>query len=287
MVHDIKVMKFPPYYSKKDIKKITKVNPDILIFDDDFFTPIDNFIFSDSIVCLEFGKRFNKSLTHIDLPKYLKKLKFGEEFTQSLDYVKLPEHLEVLQFGKKYQVSLFSVKFPDSLLELILSDDFNHALPFFLPKNLEKIVLGKLFNYSLNTFVVPQNLKYLQINGSISNKTLFELLPQSLKCLEIVNNLDFDMINLPDSLEELVIDIQPLNPFYNSTLNVGNVGNAGNVVNVENSESAIIKEQTNLPFGLKKLKISHTSLINYIKKIPFDCVVVNMKNQVVVLENAK
>ena len=74
-MNKITVMKFPPYYSKKDVKKITKVNPDILIFDNDFFTTLDNFTFPDSIVYLEFGKRFNKSLKYVDLPKYLKKLR--------------------------------------------------------------------------------------------------------------------------------------------------------------------------------------------------------------------
>ena len=342
-------------------KKINKINPDILIFDDDFITPINEFNFSDSIIYLDFGKKFNKTLKDIKLPKYLKKIKFGDGFTQSLDYVKLPENLEVLEFGNNYQVSLFSVKFPASLREIILKDSFNYSLPFFLPKKLKKIILGKHFDYSLNTFVIPENLKYLRVSGSESNVVLFNKLPQSIKTLEVINNLDFDMINLPDSLEELILDIEckdmdPYNMAHymniaqrNANLgniaqgnivlgngNLGNIaqgniaqgniglgniglgngnfgnmaqgniglgnGNFGNIAQgniglgngnfgngntgLENENyktGATIAEQTNLPFGLKKLKLSHVSLINYIKKIPFNCELVDLDNNKIVL----
>ena len=405
-MNDITVMIFPPFYTKRNIKKINKINPDILIFDDDFITPINEFNFSDSIIYLDFGKKFNKTLKDIKLPKYLKKIKFGDGFTQSLDYVKLPENLEVLEFGINYQVSLFSVKFPASLREIILKDSFNYSLPFFLPKKLKKIILGKHFDYSLNTFVIPENLKYLRVSGSESNVVLFNKLPQSIKTLEVINNLDFDMINLPDSLEELILDIEckdmdPYNMAHymniaqrNANLgniaqgnivlgngNLGNIaqgnialgngnlgngnfgniaqgngnfgniaqgnigpgngnfgniaqgniaqgniglgniglgngnfgnmaqgniglgnGNFGNIAQgniglgngnfgngntgLENENyktGATIAEQTNLPFGLKKLKLSHVSLINYIKKIPFNCELVDLDNNKIVL----
>lgn len=275
---DITVMKFPQYYTKRNIKQINRVNPDILIFDDDFITPLDEFDLSDSIIYLDLGKRFNKSLKYIKLPKYLKKIKFGDGFVQSLDYVKLPESLEKIEFGNNYQVSLFSVKFPDSLREIILNDSFNFSLPFFLPQNLEKIVLGKNFDYSLNTFVVPENLKYLRINGSITNKVLFDKLPKNFNTLEIINNLDFDMNNLPDSLEELIIDIPVANKGF-ANINLGNI-NLGNVTDI-----AIMTQQTNLPFGLKKLKLSDISLLNCIAKIPFDCELLDTNDQPYILTN--
>ena len=219
------------------------------------------------------------------MPKYLKKIKFGDGFVQSLDYVKLPESLEIIEFGNNYQVSLFSVKFPDSLREIILNDNFNFSLPFFLPKNLEKIVLGKNFDYSLNTFVVPENLKYLRINGSITNKVLFDKLPQNLKTLEVICNLDFNMNNLPDSLEELIINVPVVNKgFINMNLGNMNLGNV-NLGNATNQEIAIITQQTNLPFGLKKLKLSHISLLNCIVKIPFDCELLDTNNQPYILTN--
>jgi hypothetical protein len=276
-MNDITVMKFPMYYKKRHVKQINKVNPDILIFDDCFITSVDEFIFPDSIIYLDFGKRFNKSLKNVSLPKYLKKLKFGDKFVQSLDYVKLPDKLEILEFGNNYQVSLFSVKFPDSLQEIILNDSFNHSLPFFLPKKLEKIVLGGYFDYSLNTFIIPENLKYLRVNGSITNKVLFDKLPQGLKSLEVVNNLDFNMNNLPDSIEELIINMLDNNANFPPNMHFKNT----------NFGCISITEQTNLPFGLTKIKLSHASLVDYIKKIPFDCKLVDMNDQEIVLQDIK
>ena len=203
---DILVMNFPPYYTKNQIKQIKKVNPDILIFDDDFITPLNEFIFSDSIIYLDFGKNFNKSLKNIILPKYLRKLRFGDGFLQSLDYVKLPDTLEIIELGANYNVSLFCANLPIYLKELILNDDFNCPIPRFLPKKLEKIVLGTHFDYSLNNFIVPKKLKYLRINGSQTNTVLFDNLPRTMEYLEIVGYLGFDLkFDLP-LLERLIIN---------------------------------------------------------------------------------
>ena len=363
-MNNITVMKFPPYHTKKDINNINNVLPDILILDDDFISELTEFDLPNSIIYLDFGKKFNKSLKNINLPKYLKKIKFGNEFNQSLNYIKLPKKLEILQFGddfnqlldyvilpqtlkilqfgKKYQCSLFSVKLPDSLLELILGD-YICALPFFLPKNLEKIILSRHFDYSQKFFVVPYTLKNLRISGSVSNKVLFDNLPPSLKTLEVIYTLDFDMINLPNELEELFINIEVLNynlPYYNppnynyvvnnNVLNLNlpnlnlpnnnnmpnlnlpnnnivvnlnlpnnNIGNFNmvnnnmdnfymvnnNVGNFRLANNINVVEQTNLPFGLKKLKLSHIYLLKYFKKIPFDCKLVDINEQEYNLNN--
>lgn len=203
---EIIVMKYPPYYTKRQIKQIKKVKPDILIFDDGFITTLDKFVLPDSIIYLDFGKCFNKPLKHINLPKYLRKLRFGDNFVQSLDYVKLPETLEILEFGSNYTTSLFCVKLPSSLKELILNDNFNCGIPNFLPTKIEKIVLGEKFDYSINNFVVPQMLKYLRINGSCNNKILFDNLPPTLEYLEIVNYLEFDFCYDLPLLEKLLIN---------------------------------------------------------------------------------
>jgi hypothetical protein len=269
---DITVLKFPPYYNKKDIKNINKVKPDVLIFDDEFSTSVDEFNLPDSIIYIEFGKKFNKSLRYFKFPKYLKGLKFGEDFAQSLDYVVLPEYLEKIEFGNGYKVSLFCVQFPNSLREIVLNNDFYFSLPNFLPNKIEKLMLGKRYDYSLNTFVIPDSLKYLRINGSVNNKVLLDNLPTNLKTLEIINNLDFDMTNLPELIEELIIDI-PVSNFYLNNLMGGGMGLLNNI-RVEP-----IKEQTNLPNFIKKIKLSDVSLVKYIKKIPFDCEIVDLKDK--------
>jgi hypothetical protein len=202
---DIIVMKFPPYYTKNQINKINEVQPDILIFDDDFITGLKEFKFPDSIFYIDFGKKFNKSLSNIKLPRYLKKIKFGDNFVQSLDYVRLPQTLEIIELGKEYINSLFCVKLPICLKELVLNDVFNSGIPCVLPENLEKLVLGKNFDYSVNNFIVPQNLKILRISGTFTNKTLFDNLPKTLEYLEIVNYLGFDLDYELPLLKKLMI----------------------------------------------------------------------------------
>jgi hypothetical protein len=273
----IRVMKFPMYYTKKSIKKINRVRPDILIFDDDFITSLENFNLPDSIIYLDFGNRFNKSLKYTVLPKYLKKIKFGDNFSQPLDYIKLPETLEVIEFGKNYNTSLFCVKFPDSLREIILKSYFNAGLPTVLPSNIEKIVFGSEFDYSVNTFLLPEKIKYLCISGDKTNKVLIDKLPSGIKTLKIIDRLDFEMQNLPLSLEELILDIKSKDTGKYRLANLQGLGH----LDLNSNEFQIVN-QTNLPIGLKKIQISNVSLAKYIIKIPFDCVLVDNENQPII-----
>jgi hypothetical protein len=92
--------------------------------------------------------------------------------------------------------------------------------------------------------LIFSGLKYLRINGSVNNKVLLDNLPTNLKTLEIINNLDFDMTNLPELIEELIIDI-PVSNFYLNNLMGGGMGLMNNI-HVE-----AIKEQNNV---IKQLK---------------------------------
>jgi len=289
-MNDIVIMKFPPFFNKKQIESINIVNPDVLLFDNQFIANLDDFVFPDSIFYINFGNSFNKSLKYVVLPKYLKKLKLSDVYTQSLNYVSFPETVEILELGKEFNNSLFSVKLPKNLKELILNDKFNAALPSILPDGLEKLILGQQFDFSFNNFVVPQKLKHIKINGKEGNKVLFKTLPKtienievveylnfkyhfdfphletliipfnskkitiikecknlkyvkcsavehnynflnnlpdSVKKLEIINSLCVDLINLPDSLEELFINIEPKNiaKVHNFAFNLNNPNN--------------------------------------------------------------
>jgi len=345
-MNDLVIMKFPPFFNKKQIESINKVNPDILLFDEEFRVELNNFIFSDSIFYISFGNSFNKSLKHVVLPKYLKMLKLSDVYSQSLNYVSLPETLEIINLGKVFNNSLFSVKFPKNLKELILNDQFNAALPSVLPNTLEKLILGKEFDFSINNFVVPEKLKYIKINGKLGNKVLFKNLPKtiesievveylyfkyhldfplletliipsnykeitinnkeckklkyikctaktdndkflnnlpdSVKKLEIVNSLCVDLINLPDSLEELFINIEPMNNingvFFNININfIQNIQNAQNPpLAPEPDYPEYFVKQTNLPITLKTLKLYDEKLLKFFDKIPYGCNVVYM-----------
>lgn len=274
---DIIVMKFPPYYTKQQIKKINVVKPDIFIYDDDFISELKEFILPDSIFYLLFGKKFNKSIKNFKLPRYLKKIKFGDNFIQSLDYVKFPETLEIIEFGYNYNNSLFSVKFPSNLKELILNNEFNCGLPSILPENLEKLILGNKFDHSINNFIVPQKLKFLKINGEDYNKVLFDNLSESLECLEIVNTLKFDIdLNLPE-LTNLIIPRYNKNnlcvnfnklPKLNYLICSGKVGNQNLFYNLPESLTylEIIDyldcDLTNLHYRLEELFLNLKSTEN-------------------------
>jgi hypothetical protein len=310
----IKVMKFPPYFTKNEIKEIKETRPDVLLFDNNFITSVDEFDFPDSIIYIDFGNSFNNSLNDVKLPKNLKKIKFGNNFMKTISYIELPKKLEILEFGNSYNISLFCVKLPETLKELILGDSFNsvipelpnnleilkfgngynislfyvklpeslkelvlgnsfnNAVPHFLPNNLEKLTVGNNYNYTINHFVIPENLKYLQINGSVENAVLLNNLPESIKCLEIINCLCIDMVNLPLTLEELTINVKNIdvNDVNNYILNINQQQQALN-----NKINSRIIKQTNLQVGLKKIKLSDKSLVEYIK-LPFDCEIIYM-----------
>lgn len=202
---DIIIMKFPPFFNRKQINTINTIKPDILILDDDFVAELKDFVLPDSIFYINFGKKFNKSLKFVTLPKYLKKIKFGDRYTQSLDHVSLPETIEIIEFGENFNNTLFTTKLPKNLKELILNNIFNASLPSILPEGLYKIFFGKEFDFSRNNFVIPQQLKYIHINGKIENKVLFENLPKTIEHIEIIDCLFFKYnFNFP-LLETLII----------------------------------------------------------------------------------
>lgn len=204
---DIIIMEFPCFFNKKQINDINKVKPDILLFNEQFVADLKDFNFPDSILCIDFGKIFNKSLKYIVLPKYLKKLKLSDIYSQSLDCVNLPETIEIINFGLSFNNSIFSVKLPKELKELILNDVFNAALPSVLPKHLEKLILGKDFDFSINNFVIPRQLKYIRISGKLCNKTVFEKLPKTIEYIEFVDCLCFDCHFKFPLLETLIIPL--------------------------------------------------------------------------------
>lgn len=204
-MNDIVIMKFPPFFNKKQIENINIVKPDVLLFDNEFIADLDDFIFPDSIFYINFGNNFNKSLKYIVLPKYLKKLKLSDVYTESLNYVSLPETVEILDLGKVFNNSLFSVKLPKNLKELILNDKFNAELPSMLPNSLKKLIFGEQFDFSINNFVVPESLKHIKINGNVGNKVLFQNLPKTIENIEVVGHLYFKFYFDYPLLETLII----------------------------------------------------------------------------------
>lgn len=273
---DIIIMKFPPFFNKKQIDSINTIKPDILLFDNDFIAELKEFIFPNSIFYVIFGNNFNKSLKYVILPKYLKKLKLGNNYTQSLDYVYLPDSIEIIDFGTSFNNSLFSVRLPKNLKELILNDIFNASLPSVLPDNLEKIILGKEFDFSINNFIVPQHLKYICINGKVGNKVLFKTLPKTLQHIEVVKQLNFrfycsfpnlETLILHTNSKEILINTKKCNKLKyvkccGSKLNTKFLSNLPNSVTKLEIIGSLCTDLINLPDGLEELFINIPPTVN-------------------------
>ena len=87
------------------------------------------------------------------------------EGCSSLDNIKLPNTIRKIKHGTFHNCySLKNLYLPDSITQI--DDDFsgcNSMEEIFLPQNISRIKLSSMKN--LKRFIVPQNTKYIEING--------------------------------------------------------------------------------------------------------------------------
>lgn len=166
------VFKFPKnlthlsfdYSFNEPIDDLIKYSPDTLthlIFGHDFNQKIDNLI-PNSIVYLEFGWNFNRSLkTLINLPllstlilschfnqsvrncipNSVRKIKFGSRFNISIKNC-IPNFVESLKFGYRFDKSIDDL--PDSIIFLRLPRHYFDVVTKF-PSNLKELKVSKQF----------------------------------------------------------------------------------------------------------------------------------------------
>ena len=172
--------------------------------------------------------------------------------------------------------------------------DFPHLETLIIPFNSKKITINK----------ECKNLKYVKCSAVEHNYNFLNNLPDSVKKLEIINSLCVDLINLPDSLEELFINIEPKNiaKVHNFAFNLNNPNNLmqNGFINMQNPPGPAFPinmqnppgpafpinmqypeyfvKQTNLPITLKTLKLYNEKLLKFFDKIPYDCNIVVMDN---------
>ena len=284
----------------------------------DVYTKSLNYVsFPETVEILDLGKEFNDSLFSVKLPKNLKELILNDKFNARLPSV-LPDGLEKLIFGKEFDFSFNNFVVPQKLKHIKINGKVENKVLFKnLPKTIENIEVVEylIFKYHfdfplLETLIIPsnskkitinkecKNLKYVKCSATEHNYNFLNNLPDNIKKLEIINGLYVDLINLPNSLEELFINIEPKNiakVHGNFAFNLNNPNNLmqnglinmqNRLINMQNPPVPAVPlepeypehfvKQTNLPITLKTLKLYDKKLLKFFDKIPYDCNIVNM-----------
>ncbi|KAM9978084.1 hypothetical protein ACTFIY_011849 [Dictyostelium cf. discoideum] len=176
---------------------------------------------------LEFGLEFNQSLTAAMLPSSLTCLKFGDNFnpplsTSSMSALFLHTNLVSLEFGKQFKNVIPINTLPKSLKHLNLGG-FNDNLSIIKDSldctSLESLVLDN-FNQYIKPADLPSTLTSLQLGITFDKPIGKDVLPNSLKILEIKNSKyshQLYQINLPKSLDKLIIHFGNVNLLNNFT----------------------------------------------------------------------
>ncbi len=171
-----------------------------IIFSSKFVQPIDDIIWSDNILNIEFetNSRFNYQIDN--LPINLIELKLGAGFNQPV--TNLPNKLKKITFGLLFNQQIDNL--PNSLTHLILDASFNQPIDN-LPSNLTHLTIGNELDYTLNN--LPSSLTNLVLKCKINYNFINIIFPRNLIELKIIDNIEIPIsnINFPESLEILIL----------------------------------------------------------------------------------
>jgi len=210
------------------------IKGDTIIFDEYFNDKLNDKILQKlkKVKKIIFNDCFNESIKKI--PKNITCIHFGFEFNNSVEY--LPQNIEELQFGRNFDQPLNNL--PKNLKKLIFPSD---TVLDNLPHNLIQLVLDE--NYDQPLDFLPTGLKSILFETySIFSHPLNNL-PNTLTLIEIPLKYQFEIDNLPDSLEEVRIGVKKYNIFYRLECDI------------TNKENNFDKKIRKFPANLKKLYI--------------------------------
>jgi hypothetical protein len=180
----------------------------------------------DRLIYLYIGDYFSQKI--LILPKYLMVLILGEGYNHP--FSSLPHTLRHLVLGDYYNHELPSL--PNSMKQLYLGHFFNHKI--ILPQGLMRLRVSNDYKYKLDlpckltafswysehiSLILPDKLKYLCVDFNTPFKLLIPQglthltiecnrlpqLPNGLKFLYILGDLNEDIKSLPDELEQLIL----------------------------------------------------------------------------------
>jgi hypothetical protein len=200
--------------------------------------PINNL--PSSITHLTLGHHFNNSVEL--LPPNLKFLMFGHNFNESVN--SLPDTITHLFFGYRFNKPVNSL--PKNLLHLTFGNCFTKSVKC-LPSTITHLIFGNSFNGTVNK--LPSTITHLALGSSFNREVNGDLFI-NLKYLSFYSKTKIN--NIPTNVDTLKIY------FFQ-----------------ESARNCYIE---NLPITIKKILINDIGKIEYIKKIPFGCEVVEIKH---------
>lgn len=135
-----------------------------------------------------------------NLPNSLEVLVFGKYFNQPID------NLPCGASAPNAKLGAIARNLPMNLKSLVLGEFFNQSLDN-LPEGLIKLIIDSYQNKFNKSFdMLPKSLKYLQIIGTFNNDIRF--LPESLEHLIMYGIFNNDVITFPDNIQTLEITFQ-------------------------------------------------------------------------------
>lgn len=236
-----------PYYYNEPIKKLPK-NLKVLILGDYFNQILELPESLEEFICSKFS-RFNQAIIY---PPNTKIIKLGMYFNKNID--NLPFSLENLVIDSKF---------------------FNHSISN-LPFNLKQLTIKNLknINNNINFDYLPISLIDLFISYEIPTNISVNNLPSNLKKLELFNVImqkDYEFLNLPNSLEQLIITSM-------HNVNLINLPTTLKLLSISAIyQFNITLDIDNLPNSLETLKLCDTTINTNNSLIIIDCLPINLK----------
>ena len=309
----LKILILPRTFNQQIKENSLPITLEVLVFGSDFNQKIRQNVLPPNLKVIVFGDFFTQKLEENTIPKNLKMLKFGFRYREIIKKNILPDTLEILDMDNYFTIQ----QYPTGLKKFIFRDHVytSGEKKIFdlkvLPENIEFLdfmfCYGNLSNFNFGKLKIlkigydhlksikelPSTLKYLEIygNDSIDTVDTFDLLDCSIlplnleylvltSFLTLKNNKNFDSVAL---LQEKLHKLKYLSiDGHKEQLNIlNNLPTDLSTIKFTNLNTEII----NLPINIKKIYLANNSKIQYLKKIPFDCDVINYKNNIEIIEN--
>ncbi|KAM9953532.1 hypothetical protein ACTFIR_008607 [Dictyostelium discoideum] len=215
---NLKSIDFGLYYNQEIEKNILPNSLEILKLSNDFNKSLDFNNLPINLKQLIFGDKFNKQLlsnedndndnnNNEELPNLIEFIKFGESFNQEFNILNLKK-LKIIIFGSKFNSLISGLKMCESLETVEFGNDFNQIIDNQLPNSLKNLKFGLKFDKLLLPMVsLPKNLETLEFGQLYNQKFQPNTFPLSLTSLKLGFNYNQtfpkDVLSLNSNLKIL------------------------------------------------------------------------------------